>query len=398
MPRGAAAGAFGLFAVIGAVQALYGPALPVLERAFDITPASAATVVSAHFVGGVTSLPLWGAAQRRMPTRHVLAVATAALSAGCAGVAAASVWGLVLASALVAGIGFGGVDLALNVLFATSFGSRSALMLNLLNASFGVGAIAGPLAAAFSPRDAAPLLFAATGAVGLALLPLVLGIPEGGARRGEPRGRSAPGSPTGRGSGLVGGFVVLYVLYVGVETGVGAWEPTHLASLGVPAARAALSTSLFWAGLTAGRLLAAPISVRVTPETIMVTSLTLAVGTLAAAHLPGFAPAAYALTGLALAPVFPTGLAWLTGALPTARGATTTVVGAAMLGGVAFPTAIGWAVGAASPAVIPGALAAIAAAALVTALGIRRAALPASSDAPGSAPNLATPAPSVRSQ
>lgn len=368
MPRRAAAGAFGLFALIGTVQALYGPALPGLQRAFDVTPASAALVVSAHFVGGAIGVPLWGAVLRHLPTRLVLAAATAALSAGCLGVALAPAWVVVLASAFVIGVGFGGLDLGLNVLFATGFGTRSAAMLNLLNASFGIGAVAGPLAVGLLPADTVRPLFAASGALGLTLLPLIRSIPD----RRDPGWTPAAPAPGGRTGGLAVAFIVMYVLYVGVETGVGAWEPTHLAFTGMPAAEAALLTSLFWAALTVGRVLAAPISLRFAPDGIVLTTLTLATGSLALTHVSGVAPAAYAMAGLALAPVFPTGLAWLNGALPSARGATVAVVAGAMLGGVVFPAVIGRAVGTAGPALIPTALTAIAATTLAVALGIRR--------------------------
>ncbi len=44
----------------------------------------------------------------------------------------------------------------------------------------------------------------------------------------------------------------------------------------------------------------------------------LAAAGLALAHIATLAPFAYILTGLALAPVFPTGLAWLTATAPSA--------------------------------------------------------------------------------
>jgi hypothetical protein len=61
---------------------------------------------------------------------------------------------------------------------------------------------------------------------------------------------------------------------------------------------------------------------------------------------------------LALAPVFPTGVAWLSSALPGVRGATATVLGSALLGGVTVPPLIGQIVGVAGPGVVPWLLAA----------------------------------------
>lgn len=69
---------------------------------------------------------------------------------------------------------------------------------------------------------------------------------------------------------------------------------------------------------------------------------------------------AYVAAGLALAPVFPTGVAWLSSALPGVRGATATVLGSALLGGVPVPPLTGQIVSVAGPGVVPWLLAAVA--------------------------------------
>ncbi len=55
----------------------------------------------------------------------------------------------------------------------------------------------------------------------------------------------------------------------------------------------------------------------------------------------GVAPVAYAGVGLFIAPVFPTGLAWLNSALPQARRAGAWVIAASNVGGVAAPPLLG---------------------------------------------------------
>ena len=110
--------------------------------------------------------------------------------------------------------------------------------------------------------------------------------------------------------GLVGGFVALTALYVATESGIGGWEATSLRAGGAGAAVAASWTAGYWAAITAGRLLAIPLALRLAPPVLVAGSLLLAAATLGLADVPGLAPVAYTLTGLALGPVFPTALAW----------------------------------------------------------------------------------------
>jgi fucose permease len=171
--------------------------------------------------------------------------------------------------------------------------------------------------------------------------------------------------------------VVLTALYVGVENGIGGWETTSLRAAGAGPAAAASWTAGYWAAITAGRLLAIPLALRVSAPTLAAGSLLLAAAGLGLAHVPGLAPVAYTLTGLALGPVFPTALAWLALTAPGARGATAVVFAAANLGGVVLPVVIGWLVDLSSPAVIPTTVLVVTLACLGTALGLRRVAVPA---------------------
>jgi fucose permease len=173
---------------------------------------------------------------------------------------------------------------------------------------------------------------------------------------------------------VVGGFVALCALYVGVESGIGGWETTSLRAGGAGEAAAASWTASYWAALTAGRLLAIPLALRLTPPVLAAGSLAVAAAGLGLAHLPALAPAAYTLTGLALGPVFPTALAWLAQAAPGARGSTAMVFGAANLGGVVLPVVIGRLVDASSPAVIPTTILATALACLVATAALGRSA------------------------
>jgi FHS family glucose/mannose:H+ symporter-like MFS transporter len=439
MSRASTVGGLLLFVAIGLVLSLYGPAIPELREAFGVGAGASGLVLSAHFAGAMAGIASWALLERRLGAAAWLRAATALLVAGAAGLALAPVWAVALAAAALVGVGFGVLVVALNTLFASGFGHRSAAMLNLLGASFGVGAVLGPLAFAASGGFRIPFLAGA--ALATITLPLVRDLPPaaglprepgynqqtttppapdiqpgavdsreptapssatlplGGPRTGRSGSRASGGPRTRRsgsraggvrswrsgsrgareprgvraGPGLVGGFVVLYVSYVGVESTVGGWEATSLLAHGTGEAAAANWTAGYWAAITAGRLLAIPVALRVAPPRLVTGALLLAVAALALAHGPALAPFAYTLTGLALAPVFPTGLAWLAAAAPGARASTALVVAGAQLGGVLVPAGIGRLIDAGSPAVIPTAGLAVAVACLATALVLRRA-------------------------
>ena len=261
-------------------------------------------------------------------------------------------------------IGFGVVVVEINVLFAEAFGQRAAAMLNLLGACFGAGAVLGPLAVAVTGGYRGPFCAGAL----MAVVSLAL-------TRDLPRTPRAPAPRQERpGPGVVGGFVALCALYVGVESGIGGWETTSLRAGGAGEAAAASWTAGYWAALTAGRLLAIPLALRLTPPVLAAGSLAVAAAGLGLAHLPALAPAAYTLTGLALGPVFPTALAWLAQAAPGARGSTAMVFAAANLGGVVLPVVIGRLVDASSPAVIPTTVLVVALACLAATLLLGRSA------------------------
>jgi MFS transporter, FHS family, glucose/mannose:H+ symporter len=372
--RAGTVGVLVLAAAVGLLLSLYGPAIPELRETFGVGGGGSALVLSAHFGGAMTGIGWWGV-ERRLAPRTWLTVAVVLLVGGAVGVAFAPAWGVVLAAAFGLGVGFGVVVVEINVLFAEGFGERATAMLNLLGASFGAGAVLGPLTVAATGGYRVP--FCAGALLGVVALAL---------SRGLPRTARAP-APAGErpALGMVGGFVALCALYVGVESGIGGWEATSLRAGGTGEAAAASWTAGYWAALTAGRLLAIPLALRIAAPALAAGSLLLAAAGLGLAHVPALAPAAYTLTGLALGPVFPSALAWLAQAAPGARGSTAMVFAAANLGGVVLPVVIGRLADASSPAVIPTAVLAAATACLVAALLLRRSASAASPGTPAGA-------------
>lgn len=342
----AVAASCGGFVLIGALQALYGPAIPAFRAEFGLSPSAAGLGLSAHFAGGVAGVLIFDRLYGRIGNRRLLGGSYLLMAIGAAGFALAPNWPTGLLAALLAGLGFGGIDYGLNQLFATGFGHRSTAMLNILNAHFGVGAVLGPALIGLVGSEHYPAVFLAFAALSLPLLLCLGGVRD---KTGEPSGdgTSPEARPQVLGRSLItvlAVFVVLYVLHVGVEAGVGGWEPTHLETVGYSAGAAATATSVYWLMMTVGRFLVAPVALRFSARSIITVSCAGMTVCLLLASVPGLAPYAYAGVGLFIAPVFPTALPWLMEAAPGARRAGALVIAASMVGGVAAGPALGKAI------------------------------------------------------
>jgi len=368
------------FVLIGALQALYGPAIPAFREEFGLSPSAAGLGLSAHFVGGVAGVLLFDRLYGRIGNRRILGASYVLMAAGAAGFALAPVWPAALVTSLLAGLGFGGIDYGLNQLFAVGFGRRSTAMLNILNAHFGIGAILGPALIGTVGAERYPAVFLGFALANLPLLLCLRGVRDRAPQPSEvaDAGGAAGGGPAlGRSlASVLAVFVALYVLHVGVEAGVGGWEPTHLETVGYGAGVAATATSVYWLMMTVGRFLVAPIALRFSAQAIITVSCAGMTLCLLLAAVPGLAPYAYAGVGLFIAPIFPTGLPWLHRAAPRARRAGALVIAASMVGGVVAGPALGKAIEWSGIRAVPLLLAGVSALCLAATLWLIRAARP----------------------
>jgi FHS family glucose/mannose:H+ symporter-like MFS transporter len=329
------------FVAIGAFQALYGPAIPTFLKKFDISTSGAGFALSAHFAGALAGVLVFHRLHGHIGNRSLLRGSYGLMAAGSLLFAITSNWTLALVGAFVVGLGFGGIDYGLNQLFSVGFGRRSAAMLNLLNAYFGVGAIVGPaLIGWLGPRNY-PWIFG-----GLGLISVLLMLSLGGVRQEKPERSTQEHATAGgrRALVLVASFVAIYVFHVAIETGVGGWEPTHLETIGYSVTAAATATSVYWLSLTVGRFLVIPLSLRFSAQSIVIVSCVGMAVCLVLATIPVLALYAYVGVGLFIAPIFPTALPWLNRAVPTIGSASAYVIAASMIGGVAFPPLLGRAI------------------------------------------------------
>jgi fucose permease len=236
-------------------------------------------------------------------------------------------------ASILAGGGYGGLVLYVNAAFADDN-----LILNGINAIFGTGAVAGPFAIGSAVHKETDF-FMIIGIICIATLPVVFCIPESEMPEGAK-------NPTSERRFRVKSLIVfipfaLYALaYEGLETSVGAFESTHLTGLGIQTSVAARLTSLYWLGLAVGRFVLPWFMRRMSPYSIVVTSLSACTIILPVALLPGAAPYAYASCGFAIAPTFPAALRWMATQVESPRRATATVLISGMAGGSLIPIII----------------------------------------------------------
>ena len=334
------------FLLIGVLAASYGPLLEHLVPRFGISLPEAGSVFSAHFAGGLIGVVVSMWAMERVSGRIAVWAALGCLAVGCAGVALAPSWPAFLAGVFVIGLGFGGLDLSLNQLVAFSEGPRRSALLNGLNSAYGFGAVAGPILISRLSQDHLTALYGGAAALAVVLIPAVAGI-QGRLPVAPRRSKRDPESNRGsrRGALLVAIFVVAFVFYVGIETGVGGWMPSHLESVGLRSLEAASITSGFWLAVAIGRLLATLIPDSLPPPVIVISGAAIASVALLVALSGRAAPFAYIVAGLAIAPIFPTALAWLAKLRPGDSRATSWMFPATMVGGGVIPPAIGIAIG-----------------------------------------------------
>ncbi|MBB6097070.1 fucose permease [Deinobacterium chartae] len=359
---------FSSFILIGAVQAMYGPSLPgFAERFFGDLEASAAAArvglaVTLQFLGIMGGTLIGGALLSRLGGRTVVQGAMGLLALGMIGMGLSGQWWTLLAASLLGGIGYGGLSVGFNLMYS-AFGERAAAALNLLNATFGIGSVLGPLLVGTLAVRSVGLPFLVLGGVAAVLVFALARL------RLEAAPRQAAGPAAAVNLRWVAGFALLFFVYVGCETGPGNWESWHLSALWTPQgeaasaevrARAAFLTSLYWMAITVGRFLAAPLSLRLPPHRLVLGSALFGCVGLALTHLSGIAPLGYVVAGLCFAPIFPTSLAWFGRVLPEGGRWGSVVIACGSMGGVVFPPLIGTLVRAEGPLVIPTVLTALA--------------------------------------
>lgn len=325
-----------------------------IKETFDQTDAGIGVIYLAYALAYATASFGGGALTERLGRRLVLGGAVLVHGAGIAGLGLAPTWTVFVVAALVAGAGAGCLDGGANGLVLDVYREGRGRAMNLLHVSFAVGALAAPVTMGALVEGGVPWQTVAigTGAIVslLAIAYAIVPMPSG--RRStvaaDPRPETASGRAGTSGPRLLAGPLLLLGIaiatYVAAEVGVSNWLVRFLEP--APLTTATFALSLYWAGLTVGRLLASAIAdrfdhLRFTIACTIAMAILTAVAILAPS-LP-LSIAAFGLAGIASGPVFPMIVA-LGGERYPERSAAVggSLTGMAVIGSVVYPPAMGF--------------------------------------------------------
>lgn len=328
----------GTFVLTGVVNTILGPVLPWLAGRWLLSDAAAGALFSAEFAGGLCGGVASGWIVGRAGEGRTIASGLALMAIGVLTLTATS-FAVAVAGMVAAGVGLGFVIPTMNLLVARLALQGSASALSALNLSWGVGALAWPLALALIR----PVAGVAPALVVLALLLAAAAATVGRSLHGSSTLASKP-RKDGRGrlnTALL--FGALVILYTGVEAALGGWVAEYGRRLTLDAAQPwELSTAAFWCGLTIGRgaaafRLADRHATRALYAGLGLTACSMA-GLLATRDAATVSAAALA-AGLGLAPVFPVTVAALI--RDSAPRVASALIALASLGAATMPWLVG---------------------------------------------------------
>ena len=308
------------FVLVGIAASGGGVLIPAQLSDYGIDRTTIGLMFLAFSAGFVTSAVASGSLTHRFGQRAYLVAGASAMLLAWAAVGLRPPFVAFIALQLLAGLGGGALEAALNTHLSGL--DRPTVLLNSLHAFFGVGALLGPVIAgavlSWGLRWTAFYLFFAA-----LLVPLVIALvllfpraagpdPAGGADAGAaPRPRLGQALRL-RALWLAAGFLALYV---GLEISLGNWGFSFLTEVREqPILLASWTMSGYWAGLTAGRLVLARLADRAGLSLVGLIASCLAgaaVGSAAVWLVPSsiVATAGLVLVGFCLGPLFPTVIA-----------------------------------------------------------------------------------------
>jgi fucose permease len=305
--------AFLAFISLGMPDGLLGVAWPWIRRSFSLPIDALGLAISAGTLGYMTSSFFAGALVRRFGVGGLLSMSVGATSITLLVYGLTPWWGLFVAIAVLGGLGAGAIDAGLNTYVAQNHGEN---LMQWLHASFGIGITMGPFimtAVISSSGMWRPGYWIVSGAQAVLALAFYLTRHKwktGGAELHEDQraeNQATIAQTLVKMPALLS--MLMFFIYTGVELGLGLWAYSLLTeSRGVEPAIAGIVTGSYWAMFTAGRVLAGLYAAKIRVKPLIIFSIALAAaGALLLMLNLGPVPsvAGIALTGFAIAPIFP---------------------------------------------------------------------------------------------
>jgi len=303
------------FISLGLPDGLLGVAWPGIRSRFGLPLDALGLLLVFSTSGYMLSSFISGALARKLGLGGLLSASCALTATALLVYSVTPYWWLFVLSASLGGLGAGAIDAAINTYVAQNHSER---MMQWLHASFGIGITLGPfimtLGISLTTRWQ-PGYYVVAGAQALlaGIFFLTRGIWKGSEAAGSSEeehhgpGEASIGETLRQLPVLLSLF--MFLIYTGVELGLGLWSYSLLTEpRGIDPAVAGFVTGSYWGMFTLGRFLAGWYTRKVGVRQLIIFSITAALaGTgLVLANL-GNAPTVIgiALTGLAIAPIFP---------------------------------------------------------------------------------------------
>lgn len=261
------------YLVLGACAAALGAALPSLAEHFHKSKSELGIAFTTRGIGFLIGTLCSAAVLRcnRMPPKElVTAIALSITGITCGVISASNSLLVVMACFFLQGLAFGTMETVANCLLPEVWGRRVQPWMQAMHSCFGIGAIIGPtLVGALDYPLAFNTIMIASAVPLLALL----------AYRAIQRTPvhvliacdELPVTTKSAPFFLKALVCYFFFTYVGTETGFAGWVPTYALDMHVTdsKAQAAYLSSIFWATMTTGRIVAVPVAIFVS-ATVMI--------------------------------------------------------------------------------------------------------------------------------
>ncbi|HEX6242408.1 MAG TPA: MFS transporter, partial [Polyangiales bacterium] len=297
------------FVSLGLPDTVLGAAWPAMRAELGLPLDAAGVVLLVTTCGVVVSSVSSSRLRALWQTGRVLTASTVLAALALALTATAQHWGVLIGAALVAGLGGGAIDAALNEHVARHYAARH---LTWLHACWGIGAATAPLIVA-SVLAAGSSWRWAYGVLALLETLLSLSFLQTMKLWSHAADASHAGEADTAGERLgwpMAASMCLFYAYCGLEASTGLWAASYLIGThALPKAQAGALVGLFWGALTFGRIVVGLRADQLGPTRVVRVASRCALVACLALAVPG-APAwvaalALAGLGLSLAPIYP---------------------------------------------------------------------------------------------
>ncbi|MEM2734865.1 MAG: MFS transporter [Candidatus Bathyarchaeia archaeon] len=329
-------------ALAGLSQSELGFCLPFIGGEFGLALGAMGILASSWSLGFLLS-PIGGNLSDRYGGMLMAWASLAILALAMALISSSSSALIALPALFMGGMGVGFVESSMTPLMAELYGQRKGLALNALHAFIGIGAFIGPLFGGLIIGSGGSWRYVYRACLLAYVGLMALSSPILRSRGLRALGRSGIG---GRGAWAMAKSPEFFLImassffYFGAEFGLNAWLPSFLLSAkGIPAMEAGLALGAFWGAIGLGRFALGGLVDKVGyRESITILSALSAASILLGlmVHDPALALFAWAASGLWMAAIFPTILAWATDSFPEHSGSASGTILTFGFSGAAF--------------------------------------------------------------